>query len=211
LVLASLDVDLTSFIDESILESITKTSIKTTGKDIKKHNLGKLIKPENAKKEFMKNVNMCKDNKYYFLPINNYIGLDIDEKIYDRCISEDIKTINNKDDLLNLKPDFYIYAILPDETIKIIERENNNKNELNTHTMLTCGGPVISAGEMLFYDKKIVQINIGSGHYKPDLKSLVEAMDIFDKKKMITKKDFLPQYFNISNNLQYKLPSFETI
>lgn len=151
------------------------------GKDIKKickiHNL---IKEPKARNSVLNIYKMCKDNVIYSIcDLDKMFSIDVEENA-NICYDEK-KTIEDA------KPGIkYIYVILPDESIKIKEREDTNR--FNMHSNLTCGGPVICAGELQVEKSgNICYISNESGHYIPDLHALKNGIDVFIKKGLFPK------------------------
>lgn len=186
-------------IDNELLDGMLYCSFKTSGKNIKEYNFN-IPTPDNVKKELSDNIKDCDDDKFYYLPALGYFFHDIYSGIHGKCTEE--KIILNQDYLKKANyeaPKRFLYAILPNEDIRIIPTgyEEGDKFIGNIHTFLTCGSPVICAGLLDIYDCKIIYISPESGHYKPDLEALRNAINIFHKKKLININEFsrLEYYF----------------
>lgn len=185
---------------DTFIDSINYIS---TGKDLKNNGLFELYNKTDIenKTRLTKIVNMCDCNKLYIIPSPLYsILLDYEEKTFtcsNDCMKLELcnkKNNSNSDIIMGI---VYIYVILPNEDIIFIKRDNDDKNKINTHTNMTCGGPIISGGEFTLGDGNVVNmINNSSGHYRPDLHSFNEGLNIFVKKKLIPNKFTLSVNYN---------------
>lgn len=128
-------------------------------------------------------LNSCEDHLEYCFMNITYIFADYKEVKYvcDSNNEDDIKIINTKEDLDNVKNKRYLYNILPSKKLCLFSGH---------HSSGACGQPVISAGYVTIKDNKIIDIDNSSGHYAPPLRMLQKGIDILFEKGLIeTNKD----------------------
>lgn len=145
------------------------------GSVIKQHELTSLTPYPYKSLELL---NSCIDDKYYCIMSPRYLIIDYEQVEY-YCDNNDpnkIKRITNSEDLLKVEDGYYLYCILPNETLCLFRGH---------HSAGACGQPVICAGEITINNKKIQSIDNSSGHYSPPFSMLNTAIGLLKKKGII--------------------------
>lgn len=143
------------------------------GSILKSYNLSNLTKTQEAANDLLLT---CKDDVNYVPMMPNYLFSD---NYYYCTNTPSFIYIQKPDDLKGINMERNIYTLGPDEIIRIF------RNTLDKHSMGTCGQPVICAGHITIKNNKITYIDDHSGHYRPQLPSLLQLNDFLFKKGFV--------------------------
>lgn len=145
------------------------------GSVIKQHELTSLTPYPDKSLELL---NSCIDDEYYCIMCPRYLIIDYQQVEY-YCNDDNpnnIKRITNSQDLSEVADGYYLYCILPNETLCLFKGH---------HSAGACGQPVICAGNIRISDNKIQSIDNASGHYSPPFSMLNTAIGLLKKKGII--------------------------
>lgn len=145
------------------------------GSVIKQHELTSLTPYPDKSFELL---NSCIDDEYYCIMYPRYLIIDYNQVEY-YCNDDNpnnIKRITNSQDLSEVADGYYLYCILPNETLCLFKGH---------HSAGACGQPVICAGNIRISDNKIQSIDNASGHYSPPFSMLNKAIGLLKTKGIV--------------------------
>ena len=120
----------------------------------------------------------CKDDEEYCPMPLRYYFIDRDSVSY-VCGSKDaneLQKINSCRDLQHTIDGKYLYCVVPSGELRLFSGH---------HSAGACGQPVICAGHVVVFSKKIFSIDNHSGHYRPPVYMLQKAINILYAKGII--------------------------